>query len=270
MPSDEKDLPIVPQRLKGKRALVTGANSGIGRSIALRLAREGASVAVNYYSKPEATKEVVREIESYGTKAFAVQADVSVEDQADEMFGRIAETFGGLEILVNNAGIESHHEFLEMPLAAWRKVLDVNLTGAFLCAQRAAQLMVQGKAGGAIVNISSVHNVIPWGGYAHYCATKAGLDMLTKTVALELATENVRVNSVAPGAIGTPINEDVWKDPEGLRDLLRKIPTARVGQTEEVAACVAFLCSDEASYVTGAVLYVDGGMTLYPEFRHGG
>ncbi|MDQ3585073.1 MAG: SDR family NAD(P)-dependent oxidoreductase, partial [Acidobacteriota bacterium] len=137
MPSDEKDLPIVPQRLKGKRALVTGANSGIGRSIALRLAREGASVAVNYYSKPEATKEVVREIESYGTKAFAVQADVSVEDQADEMFGRIAETFGGLEILVNNAGIESHHEFLEMPLAAWRKVLDVNLTGAFLCAQRA-------------------------------------------------------------------------------------------------------------------------------------
>ena len=250
--------------------ILVGANSGIGRSIALRLAREGASVAVNYYSKPEAAKEVVREIESYGTKAFAVQADVSVEDQADEMFGRIAETFGGLEILVNNAGIESHHEFLEMPLAAWRKVLDVNLTGAFLCAQRAAQLMVQGKAGGAIVNISSVHNVIPWGGYAHYCATKAGLDMLTKTVALELATENVRVNSVAPGAIGTPINEDVWKDPEGLRDLLRKIPTARVGQTEEVAACVAFLCSDEASYVTGAVLYVDGGMTLYPEFRHGG
>jgi glucose 1-dehydrogenase len=249
---------------------VTGANSGIGRDIALRLAREGAAVVINYLNKPETADAVVKEIVSAGGRSLAAQADVSNEQQVDEMFARAQAEFGGLDILVNNAGFETHHPILEMPADAWRRVLDVDLTGAFLCAQRAARLMVAAKTGGAIVNISSVHNVIPWGGFAHYCAAKAGLDMLTKTMALELATERVRVNSVAPGAIQTPINENVWGDPEALKDLLRKIPSDRMGQTEEVAACVAFLASDEASYVTGAVLYVDGGMTLYPEFRHGG
>ena len=258
------------QRLRGRRALVTGANSGIGRAIALRLAREGAAVVVNYLSKAEAAEEVVSEIAQMGGHALAAQADVSNEQQVDEMFARARTELGGLDILVNNAGFETHHPILEMPADAWRKVIDVDLTGAFLCAQRAARQMVEAKTGGAIVNISSVHNVIPWGGFAHYCAAKAGLDMFTKTMALELATERVRVNSVAPGAIQTPINENVWGDPAMLKDLLRKIPSERMGQTEEVAACVAFLCSDEASYVTGAVLYVDGGMTLYPEFRHGG
>jgi glucose 1-dehydrogenase len=258
------------QRLSGKRALVTGANSGIGRDIALRLAREGAAVVINYLNKPETADEVVKEIVAAGGRALAAPADVSNEPQVDEMFARAQAEFGGLDILVNNAGFETHHPILEMPADAWRKVLDVDLTGAFLCAQRAARLMVAAKTGGAIVNISSVHNIIPWGGFAHYCAAKAGLDMLTKTMALELATERVRVNSVAPGAIQTPINENVWGNPETLKDLLRKIPSDRMGQTEEVAACVAFLASDEASYVTGAVLYVDGGMTLYPEFRHGG
>jgi len=262
---------INPHRLRGRRALVTGANGGIGRSIAIRLAREGATaVAVNYLSRPEVAAEIVREIEACGAKGLAAQADIADEAQVDEMFKRIAEEFGGLDILVNNAGMETHHPFLKMPLDAWRKVLDVNLTGAFLCAQRAARLMTEAKTGGAIVNISSVHTVIPWGGYAHYCASKAALDMLTKNIALELANQKVRVNSLAPGAIATPINEDVWGDPDGLRDLLRKIPSERIGQTEEIAACVAFLCSDEASYVTGAILFVDGGMTLYPEFRHGG
>jgi glucose 1-dehydrogenase len=166
--------------------------------------------------------------------------------------------------------METHHEFLEMPLKDWQKVIDVDLTGPFLCAQRAARLMIQSGKGGAIVNITSVHQIIPWGGYAHYCAAKAGLDMLTKTIALELATQNVRVNSVAPGAIQTPINKEVWSDPEMMRDLLSKIPTARVGQVEEVARVVAFLCSDEASYMTGATVYVDGGMTLYPAFIRGG
>ncbi|HEX8180237.1 MAG TPA: SDR family oxidoreductase [Pyrinomonadaceae bacterium] len=261
--------PVAP-RLKGRRALVTGANSGIGRDIALRLAREGAAVVINYLSKPEAAQEVVQEIEAVGGRALAAQADVSNEQQVDEMFAQARAAFGGLDILVNNAGLETHHPILEMPADAWRKVLDVDLTGAFLCAQRAARMMVEAQTGGAIVNISSVHNIIPWGGYAHYCAAKAGLDMLTKTMALELATERVRVNSIAPGAIQTPINRNVWADPAMLQDLLRKIPVERMGQTEEIAACVAFLCSDEASYVTGAVLYVDGGMTLYPEFRHGG
>jgi len=260
----------VAQRLRGRRALVTGANSGIGRDIALRLAREGAAVVINYLSKPEAAEAVVKEITDAGGRAVAAQADVSNEQQVDEMFARARAEFGGLDILVNNAGFETHHPILEMPADAWRKVLDVDLTGAFLCAQRAGRMMVEAKTGGAIVNISSVHNIIPWGGFAHYCAAKAGLDMLTKTMALELATERVRVNSVAPGAIQTPINQNVWGDPAQLKDLLRKIPSDRMGQTTEVAAAVAFLCSDDASYITGAVLYVDGGMTLYPEFRHGG
>ena len=259
----------IPRRLAGKRALVTGANSGIGRTIALRLAREGASVAVNFYSRPEDADKVVEEIGQAGSKGFAVQADVSDEKQVDEMFARVTEEFGGLDIHVNNAGMETEHPFLELPLDKWRRVLDVNLTGAFLCAQRAARVMVA-AGGGSIVNISSVHTSIPWGGFAHYCASKAALDMLTKTVALELADKNVRVNSVAPGAIATPINENVWGNPEGLRDLLTKIPVKRIGQTEEIASVVAFLCSDDASYMTGSVLFVDGGMTLYPEFLHGG
>jgi glucose 1-dehydrogenase len=260
----------VCRRLEGRRALVTGANSGIGREIALRLALEGASVAVNYLSRPEDAEQVVKEIEQAESKGIAVQADISNEQQVDQMFSRMVAELGGIDILVNNAGMETNHPFLEMPLDAWRKVIDVDLTGAFICAQRAARQMVQSGTGGAIVNISSVHQMIPWGGFAHYCAAKAGLEMLTKTAALELATQKVRVNTVAPGAIKTPINQNVWSDPQGLSDLLRKIPTERMGETEEVAKVVAFLCSDEASYVTGATLYVDGGMTLYPEFRHGG
>jgi glucose 1-dehydrogenase len=260
----------VARRLEGRKALVTGANSGIGRAIALRLAGEGAGVAINYVSRPEAAEEVVQLITDAGGKALAVQADITDEAQVDAMFARAAEALGGLDILVNNAGMETHHEFLEMPLADWRKVIDVDLTGAFLCAQRAARLMVEQQTGGAIVNISSVHQIIPWGGYAHYCAAKAGLDMMGKTLALELATENVRVNTVAPGAIQTPINKDVWTNPEMMKDLLRKIPTNRMGQPEEIASVVAFLCSSEASYITGSTLFVDGGMTLYPEFRHGG
>jgi glucose 1-dehydrogenase len=260
----------VYRRLEGRRALVTGANSGIGRGIALRLAQEGASVAVNYLSRPEDAEAVVKEIENAGTKGIAIQADVTNEQQVDAMIAQAAKEFGGLDILVNNAGMENKHPFLEMPLDAWRKVIEVDLTGAFLCAQRAARMMVASGKGGAIVNITSVHQIIPWGGFAHYCAAKAGLDLMSKTIAVELATAKVRVNSVAPGAIKTPINQDVWSNPEGLKDLLRKIPTERMGEVDEIAKVVAFLCSDEASYITGATVYVDGGMTLYPEFRHGG
>jgi len=258
------------RRLEGRHALVTGANSGIGRAIAIRLAQEGASVAINYVTHPEAADAVVKEIVDTGAKAIAVQADVSNEQQVDAMIEQVVKELGGLDIMVNNAGFETQHSFLEMPADAWRKVLDVDLTGAFLCAQRAARVMVNSGTGGAIVNITSVHQVIPWGGFAHYCASKAGLDMLTKTAALELADQKVRVNAVAPGAIKTPINQNVWSNPETLNDLLRKIPTERMGETDEVAKAVAFLSSDEASYITGALLFVDGGMTLYPEFRHGG
>jgi glucose 1-dehydrogenase len=260
----------LPRRLQNKRALVTGANSGIGRGIALRFAQEGASVAVNYVTHPEAAAEVVKEITDAGGKGIAVQADISNEAEVDAMFARVVAEFGGLDILVNNAGMETHHEFLEMPLAVWQQVMNIDLTGAFLCAQRAAREMIKTSAGGAIINITSVHQKIPWGGYAHYCAAKSALDMLTKTIALELAAQNVRVNSIAPGAIATPINQDVWGNPDSLRDLLRKIPNERVGKPEDIASAAVYLCSDEANYVTGATLFVDGGMTLYPEFRHGG
>lgn len=270
MEQDEDQKQVSRRRLEGRRALVTGANSGIGRGIAMRLAQEGAAVAVNYISHPEAAAEVVEQIKGLGVKGIAVRADVSNEGEVEEMFKQAASSLGGLDILINNAGMETHHEFLEMPLKDWQKVIDVDLTGPFLCAQRAARLMVKNDKGGAIVNITSVHQVIPWGGYAHYCAAKAGLDMLTKTIALELATQKVRVNSVAPGAIQTPINKEVWSDPAMMQDLLSKIPNGRVGQVEEVASVVAFLCSDEASYMTGATVYVDGGMTLYPAFLKGG
>jgi glucose 1-dehydrogenase len=270
MERNENQKQIVSRRLLGRRALVTGANSGIGQGIALRLALEGASVVVNYLEDREAAEEVVRQIKDAGVNGLAIRADVADENQVDEMFGRVSDELGGLDILVNNAGMEMHHPFLEMPLDDWQRVLDVDLTGPFLCAQRAARLMTKAGRGGSIVQITSVHQIIPWGGYAHYCAAKAGLAMLTKTIALELATAGVRVNSVAPGAIETPINKDVWSDPEMKRDLLEKIPTRRVGQVEEIASVVAFLCSDEASYMTGATVYVDGGMTLYPAFIKGG
>jgi len=260
----------VSRRLEGRRALVTGANSGIGRGIALRLAREGANVIVNYLTHPEAADEVVAEIKGAGAEGLAIKADVSVEGEVDEMFGQAEAALGGLDILVNNAGMELHRPFLELPLEDWRKVIEVDLTGPFLCSQRAARLMVKAGVGGSIVNITSVHQRIPWGGYAHYCAAKAGLEMLTKTIALELAQERVRVNSVAPGAIATPINRDVWSDPEMMSDLMNKIPVRRVGEVEEIASVVAFLCSDEASYMTGSTVYVDGGMTLYPAFIRGG
>ncbi|HEX8141893.1 MAG TPA: SDR family oxidoreductase [Pyrinomonadaceae bacterium] len=257
------------RRLEGRRALVTGANSGIGRAIALRLGLEGAGVVVNYLVQPEEAEKVVTEIEGAGSKALAINADVSDEGQVEEMFRRAAEALGGLDILVNNAATEMRRPFLEMPLEDWRRVIEVDLTGPFLCSQRAARLMVESGAGGSIVNITSVHQRIPWGGYAHYCAAKAGLEMLTKTIALELATENVRVNSVAPGAIATPLNREVWSEPEMMSDLLNKIPVRRAGEVEEIASVVAFLCSDESSYMTGQTVYVDGGMTLYPAFLRG-
>src|SRR5947207_8033667 len=260
----------VTPRLRGLRALVTGGYSGIGGATAVRLAQEVASVVVNYLTGDQEAEEVVNEIINTGAKGIAVQADVSQEKEVDAMFKQTVDEFGGLDILVNNAGIEHEYKFVDLPLEKWQKVIDVDLTGAFLCAQRAVRLMLESEKDCSIINITSVHQIIPWVGYVDYCVAKAGLDMLTKTLALELADSKIRINSIAPGAIKTPINKKVWSDPQGLKDLLKKIPVCRVGEPEEIASLVAFLCSDDASYITGATIYADGGMTLYPSFKHGG
>ena len=257
-------------QLDGKRALVTGGSSGIGKAIALALGGAGAKVAINYLTHPEAAQEAVRNIEAKHTDALALQADVSNPDAVKTMFQRLDQAWGGIDILINNAGIDGERAFSwEAKLEVWRKVIEVNLFGAFYCAREALQCMVPQKHG-VILSISSVHELIPWSGYSAYATSKAALGMLTKTLAQEAAPHGVRVLAVGPGAIKTPINKPVWGDPDGLKDLLEKIPLGRMGEPEEIARMVTVLVSDAASYVTGRTVIVDGGMTDYPSFAHGG
>ncbi len=257
-------------RLDGKRTLVTGANSGIGRAIAQALGTAGANVAVNYVARPDDAREVVEAIEASGTHAMAVEADVSDADAVEDMFTRVETAWGGIDILVNNAGIDGARALAwEAKLSDWRKVIDVNLVGAFLCCRRALGPMVS-RGSGVILNMTSVHEVIPWEGYSAYTTAKAGLSMLTKTLAQEAAPHGIRVLALAPGAIKTPINRNVWGDDASLADLLTKIPQARMGEVDEIARMALVLCSEAASYVTGTTVFVDGGMTLYPSFQHGG
>jgi len=254
--------------LEGRRALVTGASSGIGRATALRLGEEGARVAVNYPSEKEraGAEAVATRIDPAGERAYTVRADVGVEADVVRMVEACRERFGGLDLLVNNAGIESQAPTLEMTLEAWEHVLRTNLTGAFLCLREAGRLMAAQRQG-VIVNISSVHEFIPWPGYAHYCASKGGLKLLTQTVALEWAPLGIRVVAIAPGAIATPLNSAVLDDPEALREVEAEIPLRRLGQPEEIAAAVVWVAGEEAAYLTGTTLVVDGGMSTYPRFR---
>jgi glucose 1-dehydrogenase len=255
------------RRLAGRRALVTGSASGIGRATVLRLAAEGAAAVVNYVGQSGAADEVVAEISGAGGKAIAVQADVSSEAQVQAMFARATEALGGpVDLLVNNAGIEKPFLLVDMPLDEWNKVIGVNLTGAFLCAREAARGMVGAGAPGIIVNVSSVHEAIPWERFGHYCASKGGMKLWAQTIAKELAPKRIRVVNVAPGAIATPINKDVLDDEVKRRAVEAEIPWGRFGQPEEIAAAVAWLASDEAEYVTATTLFVDGGMTAYPGF----
>jgi glucose 1-dehydrogenase len=252
--------------LEGRRAIVTGAASGIGRSCAIRLSQEGADVCVNYYSDKEldAAREVVGTIEGNGRKGIAVQADVGDEQAVIAMVEQCKNELGGVEVLVNNAGIENQVALVDMPLADWERVLRTNLTGAFLCMRECAKVMSDG--GGVIINMSSVHQFIPWPGFAHYCASKGGMKLLTETAARELAPQKIRVLNVAPGAIATPINQFVLKDPESKHAIEEEIPLARFGAPEEIAAAVAWAASPEANYMTGNTLVIDGGMALYPKF----
>jgi NAD(P)-dependent dehydrogenase (short-subunit alcohol dehydrogenase family) len=257
-------------RLDKRRALVTGANSGIGRAIALALGAAGAKVAVNYAVNPDAAKAVVADLETAGGEALAIEADVSNPDQVAAMFAQVDTAWGGLDILVNNAGIDGKPGLTwESDPATWRRAVDVNLFGSYLCAREALRRMVAEKRG-VVLNMSSVHERIAWTGFGAYTASKAGISMLSKTMAQEAAPFGVRVMALAPGAIQTEINANVWQDPTMLKDLIGKIPMARMGQVDEIAAMAVFLVSDAASYSTGTTVFVDGGMLDYPDFAHGG
>ena len=254
--------------LQGRKALITGGNTGIGKASCERLANEGASVAINYYSEQDAddAQGLAEHLQQAGApKAIAIQADVGSEPDVVRMVQNTAEGLGGLDVLVNNAGIEKQIPLLEMDLESWQKVLDTNLTGAFLCLREAGKAMAA-SGGGTIVNMSSVHEFIPWPGFAHYCASKGGMKLLMETAARELAPKKIRLVNIAPGAIITPINKFVLDDSEQKHAVESEIPLGRMGNPEEIAAAVAWAASDEASYVTGTTIVVDGGMSLYPKF----
>lgn len=247
-------------RLSGKVALVTGASSGIGRAIALEMARQGARVGVNHFQQLEETNDVIHEITQMKGEAIALEADVSRSTQVNQMVQQLVDHFGQLDVLVNNAGVEKRAPFVEKTEQDWERVIGVDLKGPFLCSQAAARAMVARGRGGAIVNISSVHEDIAFPGYAVYCCAKGGLRMLCRDLALELAPYHIRVVNVAPGAIATPINAKTLEDPQKKAALEREIPLGRIGAPEEVAALVAYLASDDAAYITGTTVVIDGGL----------
>ncbi len=263
--------------LKGQRALVTGAASGIGAGVARALGAAGASVVVNYVTNPEAAEAVVEDIRMGGAEAMALQADVSREDEVRAMIGAMLKAWGTIDILVNNAGLQKDAAFTEMTLAQWNTVIGVNLTGMFLCAREASREMIRrgirtdmSSAAGKIICMSSVHEVIPWAGHVNYAASKGGVRAFMQSMAQELAPHRIRVNSIAPGAIKTPINRSAWETPDALQSLLTLIPYGRIGLPEDIGKVAVFLASDDSDYIHGQTLFVDGGMTLYPEFARGG
>jgi glucose 1-dehydrogenase len=265
------------QILKGQQALVTGANSGIGRAVAIGLAQVGADVAVNYVSKPEDAEDVAHEIEKLGRRAITLKADVSKQDEVEKMFADAIKQFGTLHICVSNAGLQRDAKFIDMTLEQWNTVISVNLTGQFLCAQAAVREFKRrgivasvSKAAGKLICMSSVHQEIPWAGHVNYAASKGGVMLLMKSMAQELAPDFIRVNGIAPGAIRTPINKPAWDTPKAYHDLMELIPYKRIGEPEDIAQVATWLASDASDYVTGTTLFVDGGMTLYPGFTTNG
>ena len=247
-------------KLDNKVAIITGAASGIGQAIAITMAREGASVVVDYVGKPGTADDTVSQIQSAGGKALAVEADVSQPDQVANLVGQAVSTFGKLDIFVNNAGIAYKHPITEFPLDQWNKIIAVNLTGPFLCMQAAAKQMMTQGGPGRIINISSVHQDLPMPTNAPYCASKGGLRMLMRTVAVELGPHGITVNNIGPGAVYTPIDADIQANPEMERALMAEIPVGRWGKPVEIANLAVFLASDDAAYITGSTYYIDGGM----------
>jgi len=263
--------------LTGQKALVTGANSGIGRGIALALGRAGADVMINYYSGEETAEEVAEEVRASGGKVIIHRADVSVEAEVGKMFDRMKEELGTIDILVNNAGIQQDAPFDEMTLTQWNKVIATNLTGQFLCAREAVREFKRrgvvkkiSCSAGKIICVSSVHEVIPWAGHVNYAASKGGVMLMMKSLSQELAPHRIRVNSIAPGAVRTPINTKAWDTPEAYSELMRLVPYGRIGEVEDIGQAAVWLASDHSDYINGISLYIDGGMTLYPGFSEGG
>lgn len=267
------------KKLQGQVAIITGASSGIGAGVSKAMAAAGATVVINYpvASTKDAAEAVLKEITDAGGLGITYSCDVSKEEQVTKMFADTVAQFGTVDILVNNAGLQRDAKFTEMTLEQWNFVLGVNLTGQFLCAREAIKEFLRrgpddtrSKATGKIICMSSVHEVIPWAGHANYAASKGGIMMMMKTIAQEFAPRKIRINSIAPGAIATPINHDAWDTAAHLQDLLKLIPEKRIGQVEDIGKAAVFLASDDADYINGTTLFVDGGMTLYPGFEDNG
>lgn len=278
MQNDQSPPNLPPlQILKGQKALVTGANSGIGEGVAIALGEAGADVAVNYVSKEDEAQKVVEKIKSFGVKAIAVKADVSQEDQVVQMFQTVIKEFGTVDILINNAGLQQDSPFDQMTLEKWNKVLHINLGGQFLCAREAVKEFKRrgivkevSCSAGKIICMSSVHEIVPWAGHANYASSKGGIHMMMQSISQEVASLKIRVNSIGPGAIRTPINKQAWETPQAYQDLMKLIPYDRIGEPADIARAAVWLASDYADYINGITLFVDGGMTLFPGFRTGG
>ncbi|BAU54764.1 SDR family oxidoreductase [Mucilaginibacter gotjawali] len=263
--------------LQGQSALITGADSGIGKGVALAMAAAGANVIINHVDAHEVAEQTVDEITAAGGNAFAIHADISNEDEVKAMFAEMYRHYGTIDILVNNAGLQRDSRFVDMTLEQWNTVIGINLTGQFLCAREAAKEFIKrgvvegrSRAAGKIICMSSVHEVIPWAGHVNYATSKGGISMFMKSIAQELAPHKIRVVAIGPGAIQTPINKSAWDTPAALNKLLTLIPYNRIGEPGDIGKLATWLASDEADYITGTTIFMDGGMTLYPGFADNG
>lgn len=255
--------------LKGKVVAITGASTGLGKAMALRFGKEGAKVVINYFKEDQAVGEMIDKIKSLGGDAAAIQGDVTKEEDVKKIIQTAITHFGRLDVMINNAGVENEVPSEELSLEDWNRVISTNLTGAFLGCREAIDYMVENKVQGSIINMSSVHEIIPWPHFAHYAASKGGVKLMSETLALEFAPKGIRINCIGPGAIDTPINAEKFSDPELKAGVEELIPMGYIGKPEQIAAVAAWLASNEASYVTGITLYADGGMTKYPSFQAG-